>query len=149
MGIYRNKFTSTELADIAAFIANPTASAGPAIGISPANLSFTPVTVGQNSQVLSSTVTNTGTAALQLSSINSSSTDFVVSGGTCSNGGTIAPNANCTVAITFRPSVSGARNAVLTLIHNATGGSSQIGLSGTGNHKLALVFQRVTLISVI
>jgi MYXO-CTERM domain-containing protein len=133
MGIFKNKFTSAELSDLADFIANPTVSAGPAIGISPANISFSPVTIGQTSSALSTTITNTGTTSLQLSSINLSSPDFVLAGGTCNSGASIAPNANCTVAITFRPSAAGARSATLALNHNATGGSSQVGLSGTGN----------------
>jgi MYXO-CTERM domain-containing protein len=133
MGIFRNKFTSAELSDLAGFIANPAVSAGPIIGISPANLSFSPVTVGQTSSALSTTITNTGTGPLQLSSINLTSSDFALAGGTCTSGASIAPSASCTVAITFRPSAAGARSATLALNHNATGGSSQVGLSGTGN----------------
>jgi cytochrome c553 len=133
MGIFRNKFTSSELSDLAAFIANPAVSAGPVIAISPANLSFNPATVGQSSSALSTTITNSGTTSLQLSSINLSSSDFAITGGTCNSGASIAPNSSCTVAITFRPSVAGARSATLTLNHNGTSGSSQVGLSGTGN----------------
>ncbi|WP_431476567.1 choice-of-anchor D domain-containing protein [Massilia eburnea] len=39
----------------------------------------------------------------------------------------------CTVQLLFHPSASGARSAALTINHNATGGSSSVALSGTGN----------------
>jgi hypothetical protein len=59
--------------------------------------------------------------------------DYAISGGTCANGASLAAGASCTVQIGFKPAAAGARSASLVIAHNATGGSSTVALSGTGN----------------
>ncbi len=105
----------------------------PVAQVGPASLSFGSATVGTAaSPAQTVTVSNTGTAPLVLSGISTASTEFAVSGGTCSASGSIAPNANCTINLTFTPSAAGARSATLTVSHNATPASSAVALSGTG-----------------
>ncbi|SFF78002.1 Thiol-disulfide isomerase or thioredoxin [Duganella sp. CF458] len=134
--LYNGKFSAAEIADLAAFIGNPSVTAAPAASVAPATLSFGGATVGQDSGALATTLSNTGSAALNLSSIalgGSNGGDFRVTGGSCASGISLAAGANCTVQLVFRPSASGGRSGSLTINHNATGGSSNVALSGTGN----------------
>ena len=135
MGILNGKFTSAELADLAAFIGNPSVSAGPVAALSATNLAFNATVVGQSSASISASLSNTGTAALSISTLaigGSNPSDFVLSGGSCANGGSIAAGASCGVQLTFTPTATGGRAASLNINHNATGGISSITLGGTG-----------------
>jgi uncharacterized protein (TIGR03382 family) len=134
--LYNGRFTAAEVADLAAFIGNPNVTAAPAASVSPASLSFAATTVGQSASALSTTLSNTGNAALTVGTISLSGTaagDYAISGGTCANGATLAAGASCTVQVGFTPSASGTRSASLVIAHNATGGSSTVTLAGTGN----------------
>jgi uncharacterized protein (TIGR03382 family) len=134
--LFNGRFTTAEIADIAAFIGNPTVTAAPAASVSPASLSFAATTVGQSASGLSTTLSNTGNAALTVGTISVSGTaagDYSISGGTCSNGTSLAAGTSCTVQVGFTPSASGTRSASLVIAHNATGGSSTVALAGTGN----------------
>lgn len=133
MGALKNKFSTAELADIAAFLGNPTVTATPAVTLAPANLSFDATMVGQSSSALNTTLTNTGTAALQLSAISLSSAEFKLNGGSCNSSSSLAAGASCSLAISFQPNSAGTRTGTLNITHNATGGSSQIGLTGTAS----------------
>ncbi|NIA53140.1 choice-of-anchor D domain-containing protein [Massilia sp. TW-1] len=134
--LFNGRFTTAEIADIAAFIGNPTVTAAPAASVSPASLSFAATTVGQSASALSTTLSNTGNAALTVGTISVSGTaagDYSISGGTCTNGTSLAAGTSCTVQVGFTPSASGTRSASLVIAHNATGGSSTVALAGTGN----------------
>ena len=134
--LFNGKFTTAEIADLAAFIGNPTVTAAPAAAVNPASLSFAATTIGQSASPLATTLSNTGNAALNVGTLTLSGAaagDYAISGGTCANGTSLAAGANCTVQVTFKPSSSGARGASLVIAHNATGGSSTVALSGTGN----------------
>lgn len=134
--LFNGKFSAAELADLAAFIGNPNVTAAPAASLAPASLSFAGTTVGQSSAALSTTLTNSGNAALNISAIGvggANASDFSITGGSCSAGGSVAAGANCNVQLVFRPAVAGARSASLNISHNATGGSSSVALGGTGN----------------
>lgn len=134
--LYNGKFSAAEIDDLAAFIGNPNVSAGPVASLNTASLTFSGTTLGQSSVPLSATLSNTGTAALNISTLaigGSNAADFVLSGGSCANGGSVAAGANCSVQLTFTPTATGARAASLSINHNATGGVSSLSLSGTGN----------------
>lgn len=133
--LYNGKFSSSEIADLAAFIGNPGVTAAPVASLTPASLPFGGITLGQSSGVLSATLANSGTAALNIGTLSiggAAAADFSRAG-TCANGGTVAAGASCTIDVTFTPAAAGARAATLAVTHNATGGSSSIALSGTGN----------------
>ncbi|MCE3260983.1 MAG: hypothetical protein K0R43_62 [Pseudoduganella sp.] len=134
--LYNGKFTSAEIADLAAFIGNPNVTAAPAAAVAPAALSFGGATVGQDSAALATTLSNSGSAPLNVGSIavgGSHAADFRISGGNCAAGTSLAAGASCTVQLVFRPTAAGARSAALSVSHNATGGASSVALSGTGN----------------
>ncbi|CAN7298386.1 choice-of-anchor D domain-containing protein [Pseudoduganella sp. LjRoot289] len=134
--LFNGKFSSAEIADLAAFIGDPNVVAAPAASLTPASLTFSGTTVGQTSAALSATLANAGSAALNVGTIalsGAAAGDYSVSGGTCSAGGAVAAGASCTVQVSFKPVAAGTRAATLTIGHNATGGASTVALSGTGN----------------
>mgnify|MGYP005810443599 CR=1 FL=1 len=134
--LFNGKFSASEIADLAAFIGNPNVTAAPAAAVNPASLSFAATTIGQSASPLATTLSNTGNAALTVGTLSLSGAaagDYSISGGTCANGTSLAAGASCTVQIGFKPTAAGARGASLVIAHNATGGSSTVALSGTGN----------------
>lgn len=103
----------------------------PAVGPLPASLNFGSLQISTTSAAQTVTVSNTGSAALVLSSIALSG-DFAKSGGTCVTGGSVAAAASCTILVTFTPTIVGARTGNLTIADNATGSPRTIALTGTG-----------------
>lgn len=106
---------------------NP-AVAAPGITLSPSTLTFNSQTVGSTSAAQAVTVTNSGTAALTISSIAASG-DFAQTN-TC--GSSVAAGANCAIAVTFKPTAAGSRSGTLTITDNASGSPQTVALSGTG-----------------
>ncbi len=109
-------------------------SPAPAITLIPGTLNFPPLSQGSTSAPLSVTVTNSGAAALTISSIilgGNNPADFSNPSGNCI-GASIAPNASCVVTETFTPLAAGARQATLSLADNAEGSPHFVTLNGTG-----------------
>jgi hypothetical protein len=106
---------------------------GPQVSISPTTLTFPSTQVGVTSAVQYVTFTNTGNAALTLSSAITFSGDFGFGGsGTCALGVSYAPGTSCTAGIVFAPTAAGTRTGTMTINDN-TANSPQIGsLTGTG-----------------
>jgi hypothetical protein len=75
-------------------------------------------------------VTNTGAAPLKVTSVRSSSDDFVVSGESCV-GETIAAGATCAARVRFAPTETGARSGTLSIAGNAASAGTAA-LTGTG-----------------
>ncbi|WP_394779842.1 choice-of-anchor D domain-containing protein [Undibacterium sp.] len=135
--LFNGKLNASQIADLAAFIGNPNVVAAPAATVSPSTLTFSGTIVGQTSGALEATLSNSGSAALNIGSLSitgAAAADFLfAAGGTCANGGVVAAGASCTVHAAFKPTATGARAAAVSITHNATGGSSTIALNGTGN----------------
>jgi Abnormal spindle-like microcephaly-assoc'd, ASPM-SPD-2-Hydin len=135
MGFLKLLVSTTDLQNIAAYIANPSAGTpAPAIQLSTNTLGFGNQTVPTASSPMVVTVTNSGSANLILSTISASgsnATEFGLSG-SCAAGATIAPSANCTISVVFTPQGLTARSASIAIAHNATGSPSTVALSGTG-----------------
>lgn len=132
MGIYRGVLTATDVADIAAYIANPGVTGAPAASVSPTRLSFGSVDVGLQSGTQTVTVRSTGTTPLNIASIATTTADFPVSGGTCRAGTSVAVGASCTVLARFVPSAAGLASATLTIGYGGTPSASVVALDGTG-----------------
>ena len=99
------------------------------LSASPAGLSFGSVTSGGNSS-RPVTLTNTGTAAVHISSV-------VVSGAEFSAGGlltpaTISPSQTVTLTVTFAPTATTSVTGNVTITSDATDSPFSIALSGTG-----------------
>jgi hypothetical protein len=104
----------------------------PVVGLSATSLAFGSQSVGTTSPAQTVSLSNTGGAALSISSIavtGTNASDFAQTN-TC--GSTVAAGANCTISVTFKPSASGTRTASLSITDNASGSPQTVSLSGTG-----------------
>jgi cytochrome c553 len=108
------------------------AAAAPIAAVAPASLSFASTAVGTTSAAQSVTLTNSGAATLTLGTIATDSAAFIVSGGSCAPGASLAVGASCSVSLSFRPAASGAASGALTISHNASPNTSTVALTGTG-----------------
>ena len=100
---------------------------------SPPFLAFGSQAVGTTSTPLTTTLTNTGSATLNISSITLTGTnpgDFLISANTC--GTTLAASGTCTVSVAFTPSVASTRGANLTFADSAPASPQNVALTGTG-----------------
>jgi len=103
------------------------------VTITPASLGFAKQAIKSVSPYQSVTITNTGTATLDLTSLTltgANSGEFVLMNEDCQS--TIAPGANCFVEIGFQPKLRGARTASLTIVDNAPNSPQVVPLGGTG-----------------
>jgi alpha-tubulin suppressor-like RCC1 family protein/Leucine-rich repeat (LRR) protein len=103
----------------------------PFAGISPTSLSFGNMPVGSTSPGQAVTLANTGTAPLTIASITTSG-DFARTSNCPINPATLASGANCTIDVTFNPTVTGVRSGSLTITSNASGSPHSVNLNGSG-----------------
>jgi hypothetical protein len=111
----------------------------PAVSFSPTSLSFGSQSVGRTSAAQTLTLTNTGSATLSITSLavtRTNTSNFAV---TDACGSSLAAGAKCTISVTFKPAVSGARAAALSITDNASGSPQTVNLSGTGTSTAAMV----------
>ena len=106
----------------------PPAVAAPAVTLSPTSLTFASQTDGSTSVAQTITLTNSGTAALSITSISTSG-DFAETQ-TC--GSSVATGATCAISVTFTPTATGNRTGTLTITDNASGSPQTVAMSGTG-----------------
>jgi hypothetical protein len=106
------------------------AVAGPApeAFLSPSNLLVAPQPISTTSAAQAVTLTNTGNAALAITSIVASG-DFAQ---TNSCGNLVALGKNCAINVTFTPTVAGVRTGTVTVTDNATGSPRSAALGGIG-----------------
>lgn len=93
---------------------------------------FTDTQVGSSATEHTTTLSNSGNAALKISTLTLGGNqpgDFVV-GGTCVANASIGPGASCTITTAFKPTAAGARSADLLLV---TDGGAQFHLALNGN----------------
>jgi Beta-propeller repeat len=113
-------------------------ASAPGAGLAPATLAFGNQLVNTTSAAQTVTLTNTGTAALTITSIAASG-DFAET----STGATACPispatlpatagSNTCTISVTFTPTVAGPRTGTLTVSDNAGGGTQTVSLTGNG-----------------
>jgi len=101
----------------------------PVVSLSVTSLTFGSQPLGSTSAAQAVTMSNTGTAALAISSI-------VVTGdfaqiNTC--GTSLAAAASCTLSVTFTPTASGSRTGSLTITDNAPSSPQIVSLGGSGS----------------
>jgi hypothetical protein len=109
-------------------------SGSPTVGLSPTSLNFSNqlITIASGQQTV--TLTNTGTAALMITSVTLTGADtshFAISSNPC--GASLAPSANCVIGVTFTPTTIGVKSANLTITTNAVTSPDNTALSGTGS----------------
>src|SRR5262249_4418283 len=103
------------------------AGIAPFAQLSATSLDFGNQLVNSTSSPQTVTLSNTGGATLQITSINASG-DFAQTN-TC--GALLAPGAGCTINIIFKPVARGSRTGTLTVGSNTFGPAPVVSLSGT------------------
>jgi 6-phosphogluconolactonase (cycloisomerase 2 family) len=105
----------------------------PAVTLTPASLTFASTAQGATSPAQTITVTSAGVATLHISSVALSGVnpgDFALASNTCS--GPFAPNASCTISVTFSPLGAGQRTAIVSIADDAPNSPQSVQLTGTG-----------------
>ena len=105
----------------------------PEINVTPGTLDFGEVNTGSTSPAQAVTIQNQGEVSLSLTNISLSGADaarFAISTNNC--GATLSAGASCTVQLTFSPTTSGSRSALLVINSNDSDESTiNVALSGT------------------
>jgi hypothetical protein len=105
----------------------------PQVTLSSNSVSFPTTRVGSTSAASSLTLTNTGNATLNITSIVLGGSNPANFGETTTCGATLAANASCSISPTFTPAGPTLYSAAIVLTDNAPGTSPQsIALSGSG-----------------
>ena len=107
-------------------------SGGPTATLSPTTLSFGNQTVNSSSSPQTVTLSNSGVAALSITSIGLSGTNAnqFSSSNTC--GSSVPAGQNCTIQAQFNPTSAGSMTAGITINSNASNPAESISLSGVG-----------------
>jgi hypothetical protein len=103
----------------------------------PPSLAFGNQNLGTHN-TLPLTITDTGTAALNITGATLSGTnsaDFAAALNTCSSA--VSPGGSCAINVTFTPSIAGAESATLTVDDNGGTGAQTVSLSGAGTVAVA------------
>ncbi len=106
----------------------------PEVTLVPGSLTFPNTTQGATSSAQTLTITNSGTAALHISSILPSGanlSDFNIVANNC--GGSSPVNTSCTLSVVFSPLGDGLRTASITINDDAPGSPQSVQLTGTGS----------------
>jgi len=109
-----------------------TGTAAPSVTLSPATIAFPTTTHGTVSAAQAITVTNAGTAVLDLTSIvltGTNPTDFEQINN-C--GPSLAPGASCTIYVAFKPAAAASYKATVSVADNGSASPQTVSLSGKG-----------------
>ena len=100
----------------------------------PMALNFGTEAVGVTSAPLTTTLTNSGTASLSITGeaiMGTAMSDYAITTNTC--GTSLAAGASCTVTLTFTPSTTGTRSAVLAFTDASANSPQNVALTGVGS----------------
>jgi hypothetical protein len=101
---------------------------GAIAALSATKLTFPKTVIGQTTS-LALTVTNSGTATLNLYNVAITG-DYAIQSNLC--GTQLLAGSNCSITIAFTPTVKGGRNGILQLTDNAPNNPQKVILTGTG-----------------
>jgi sugar lactone lactonase YvrE len=110
----------------------------PVATVSATMVAFGPQQTGAASAQQQVTLTNTGSAALTITSVAVNGTNETAFAIQNSCGTSLAAGANCTIGGSFTPSAAGAMTATLVITDNASGSPQKVGLSGVGVYPAAV-----------
>ena len=99
------------------------------VALSSATLTFPTTALGASSAAQSVTLTNQGSVALRIASIQTAG-DFTQTSNCPTS---LDAGSRCTIQIVFSPTASGSRSGSLTISDNAAGSPQSVALSGTGS----------------
>jgi len=120
------------VADFSLSPSTATATSGSPASLNPGTLTFTGQNVGTTSSAQIVTLKNTGSSALSITGIavaGANPADFAQSNN-C--GVTLAAAANCSISVTFTPTATGTRSAVVNVTDSASDSPQSTVLSGNG-----------------
>lgn len=106
-----------------------TGAAAPAISITPATVNFGSVDVG-TTVTQSMLLANTGTADLTISQVTTVGTAFTLAN--LSSPATIPAGQSATFTASFKPAAAGSESGSISIVSNAAGDPTTIGLTGMG-----------------
>jgi hypothetical protein len=109
----------------------------PDVTFTPATFSFGLVNVGESSAAKKSTVTNTGTTAVNdivVTLTGTNASEFSISSNTCT--ATLNPGATCTISVIMSPITGGTKSAMVTLTDSD--GTQNLILGGTGVQQITI-----------
>jgi hypothetical protein len=89
------------------------------------------VPVGSTGAATVFTVTNSGDTASGTLAVSVSSPEFAIMGDTCS-GASLGKSASCTVSLALKPTIAGAKSAILQVTGASTSSSAAAQITGTG-----------------
>ncbi len=99
-----------------------------ALTLMPASLTYAAQLIGTNSPSQTATLTNTGTVAVNLTSIKTTA-PFTQTNNCPAN---LTALASCTIQVVFTPTKAGAQTGTLTVVDDAPNSPQAVALSGTG-----------------
>jgi sugar lactone lactonase YvrE len=104
----------------------------PVANFNPTSVTFLPqpLNIASNTQVV--TLSNNGGAALTGIAVSIGGTNLGDFSQTNTCGGTLNPGLSCTITVTFKPTVVGARSAQVSVADNSLGSPQTVALSGNG-----------------
>lgn len=123
----RRAFQSTHAGNCDAFVSK--VLVGPELSRSPSSLTFAAQAVGSTSLPQTVTITNIGDSNLDITTVATTG-DFVQTN-TC-EGTSLAPDATCTISVTFTPTVTGSRSGTVRIDSNSPASPHFVNLSGIG-----------------
>jgi len=100
------------------------------LSINPTSLTFGNVVTNTTSAAQDVTITNTGNSSVTISQITLAGTGYSMTGGGAPV--TLTPNQNVILAVQFGPTATGAVAGSITIVSNATGSPATVALTGTG-----------------
>jgi uncharacterized repeat protein (TIGR03803 family) len=106
----------------------------PAVGLSPTTIAFGSQAIGIASSSQTVTVTNAGSAGLQITTVTLTGTnagDFVLTADGCTNA-SVAPAASCSFGVAFAPTTTGNRVGNVAITDDAIDSPQSVTLTGTG-----------------
>lgn len=104
----------------------------PAVSFAPPSLSFASQIINTSSAAQTVTMTNVGSATLNITSVKPTgvyASDFSL---TSACGTTLAVGKSCTMTVTFKPTVGGTLTTSISVTDNATGSPQTVPITGRG-----------------
>jgi rhamnogalacturonan endolyase len=105
----------------------------PAVSVSAPSVTFPAITAGSASSAQTVTITDSGTASLNLSSIAITGPGANLFSDTTTCGATLAVGASCNISATFTPKIPGSYSASIALTDSAGNSPQSIPLTGTAS----------------
>jgi hypothetical protein len=109
-----------------------TGTTAPSVKLSPTTISFPTTPHGTVSAAQAVTVTNAGTATLDLNAIALTGTNPTDFEEVNDCGPTLAPSATCTIYVAFKPAAAASYKAAVSVTDSGSASPQSVSLSGTG-----------------